>query len=339
MKKLLLIRWLNKTGGHPEPAPRGRRRGGVQSKDPAECKTDARTTVLLSRDASTPFRPRLRPRRNSAQHDLDLKSETSQTPLPGKLTGNQPSEKKFLPQRRTVAWQGMVLFAICATGMSACRPSRSNAVTSPEPRRGTAEGDLREQLNPVHQPSSPRATAFVAPPPWNPAKIFPVPVRPWLPLAEVPEKPAILPDEKRIATSALHALQEFPLHAPITSPAGFLLLPVAALARANSPDPARLTVWIATGPAPEARSRPPNWDRPQLSTDPTARESRDFALSSPSGLRETPLPFLRLNIPDPFEQIAIAELRNPPPENDPPVTPFTRPAVTLPESPGAPAGK
>jgi hypothetical protein len=29
---------------------------------------------VLRRDASTPFRPRLRPRRNSAQHDLDFET-------------------------------------------------------------------------------------------------------------------------------------------------------------------------------------------------------------------------------------------------------------------------
>lgn len=247
--------------------------------------------------------------------------------------------KASLPRRRTIPWQSLVFLAICATGTIACRPSRSNAVTSPEPVRGTAEADLRERLNPVHQSSPPRATAFVAPPPWNPGTIFPVPVRSWLPSAELPEKPAILPDEKRIATSPPSALQEIPLHAPLASSAAPIFLAVAPLAHAHSPDPARLTVWIATGLAPEARNRPPHWDRPQIGTDPTARESHDFALSPPSGLHETPLPFLRLNIPDPFEQIAIAELRNPPPENDPPVTPFTRPAVTLPESPVAPVGK
>ena len=81
------IRLPAKIGGHPEQAPRGRRRGGAQSKDPVGCKTDARTSWVLSRDASTPFRLRLRPRRNSAQHDLDLERKTSHTP--GKLTGNR----------------------------------------------------------------------------------------------------------------------------------------------------------------------------------------------------------------------------------------------------------
>ena len=87
----LFIRLLDKVGGHPEPAPRGRRRGGAQSKDPAECKTDARTPAVLSRNASTAFRPSLRPRRNSAQHDLDFESKTSHPSLPGKLSSNRIS--------------------------------------------------------------------------------------------------------------------------------------------------------------------------------------------------------------------------------------------------------
>ena len=87
----LHIRLLDKIGSHPEQAPRGRRRGGAQSKDPVECKTDVRTPALLSRDASTAFRPRLCPRRNSAQHDLDFECKTSPPLLPGKVSGNRIS--------------------------------------------------------------------------------------------------------------------------------------------------------------------------------------------------------------------------------------------------------
>ena len=247
--------------------------------------------------------------------------------------------KSVTPQRRTLPWMRLVLLGIWTTSMIACRPSRTVGGNTPEATPHMAEEKLREQLNPVHQPPSARATAFVAPPPWNPATIFSVPVRTWLPPAETPERPAVLPAEQRTAAAPQNSLREIPLLAPTASPPASLLLPAAPLAHATSTDPARVTVWIATGPAPEARSRPPNWDRPQLTTDPAVKESRDFALSPPSGLRETSLPFLRLNIPDPFEQIAIAELRNPPPENDPPVTPFTRPAVTLTESPVVRDGK
>ncbi len=104
---------------------------------------------------------------------------------------------------------------------------------------------------------------------------------------------------------------------------------VPPLAHFAGPDPERLTAWVVINPATETRGQPPAWDRPQLTTDPTADASRDLALAPPSGLRETPPPFVRLNIPDPFEQIAIAELRNPPPELDPPVTTLTRPPIKL----------
>jgi hypothetical protein len=57
------------------------------------------------------------------------------------------------------------------------------------------------------------------------------------------------------------------------------------------------------------------------------------------GLRETPPPFLRLNIPEPFEQLTTAELRNPAPENEAPIFAVPRPAVSLPESTIIAAGK
>src|SRR5882724_6855282 len=53
---------------HPEQAPRGRRWGGAQSKDPVEFRTDAHFEATGCFD-SVPSH--LRPRRNSAQHDRD----------------------------------------------------------------------------------------------------------------------------------------------------------------------------------------------------------------------------------------------------------------------------
>src|SRR6266446_2493005 len=41
LEESMLIRLVDKSGGHPEQAPRGRRRGGAQSKDPVECRMDA----------------------------------------------------------------------------------------------------------------------------------------------------------------------------------------------------------------------------------------------------------------------------------------------------------
>ena len=231
--------------------------------------------------------------------------------------------------KRAAGWR-IVLLAACAAVAVACRRTS----TAPETARTPAD-ELREQLNPVHQSSAPRATKFIAPPPPNPATVFPVPIRPFLPPAITSDQQRILSGDQRIATSAPVASSEIPpLAMTLPDP---IRLSAAPLAQATAPDPAKLTVWITSSAAPDARGLPPKWDRPQLTTDPTGEVSRAIAFAPPGGLREMPVPFLRIAIPDPFEQITIAELRNPPPDNDPPVSTFTRPAVTLIES--APAGK
>lgn len=220
-------------------------------------------------------------------------------------------------------------FALAVLG---CRPTGTNS----ESKAGNAEANLENELNPALTAIPQHAADFVAPPPWNPNTIFPVPVRSWLPPAEILEKAGTLPGAQPFAMSPPYSLPESPLPAPDATLPEPLILPVPALAFAISPDPARVTVWIATSPAPETRGRPPAWDRPQLATDPTSDMTRAIPAAAPTGLRETPPPFLRLTIPDPFEQIAIAELRTPPPEIDSPITPFTRPANLWPASP-APA--
>lgn len=53
--------------------------------------------------------------------------------------------------------------------------------------------------------------------------------------------------------------------------------------------------------------------------DPTREASLEAALSGPPPVRTNPAPFLRLNLPDPYENRTVAELRNPPPENPAPV--------------------
>ena len=194
---------------------------------------------------------------------------------------------------------------------------------------------MQNQLRPVLASLTQSATAFTftARPPWNPTTIFPVPFRSWLPPAETLEKAGSLPGDQRPVTSPPYPIAENPLSPPDVSLPEPLTLPARDLAQSVSPDPARITVWIATSPAPETRGRPPAWDRPQLATDPTTEVTRAFPVDAPTGLRETPPPFMRLTIPDPTEQITIAELRTPPPEIDPPVTPFTRPANLWPASP------
>jgi hypothetical protein len=54
-------------------------------------------------------------------------------------------------------------------------------------------------------------------------------------------------------------------------------------------------------------------DRAPL-TDPTADISRMAAVAGSAPLRTTPIPFLRLNLPDPFEHQKVIRLRKAPPE-------------------------
>ena len=113
---------FHKIAGHPEQAPRGRRRGGAQSKDPVEGKTNARTTVLLSRDASTAFRPRLRPRRNSAQHDFDFESENFANTFARRA-------KKILALGRSLsALSRTSMFKFLLQGLALARPYRFRLV-------------------------------------------------------------------------------------------------------------------------------------------------------------------------------------------------------------------
>ena len=218
-------------------------------------------------------------------------------------------------------WQ-VLLFATALAGCDSAKSDSSAPAAAPEV-------ELRSQLNPATQPFPQAPVVLTAPPPPNPTTLFPVAVRTWLPPAETPEAPHVLAGDLRSTTSAPPSPSESPLLAALTSPPERPVMPVPPLAHFAGPDPERLTAWVVINPATETRGQPPAWDRPQLTTDPTADASRDLALAPPSGLRETPPPFVRLNIPDPFEQIAIAELRNPPPELDPPVTTLTRPPIKL----------
>ena len=244
----------------------------------------------------------------------------------------------------------LVLLALVAASMVGCGPADSKPTGGADPKpgaspeRGPAEAALREKLKPTLSPPPPPAAPAATPPPatagapsapWNPNTIFAVPVRTWLPPADSPEKANALPGDQRIPKTAPFSLPESPLPSPPVSLPAPLVLPATPLALAIGPDPALVTVWIATSPAPETRGRPPAWDRPQLATDPTEAIIRAEPLTVPTGLRETPPPFLRVTLPDPFEQIAIAELRTPPPEIDAPVASFFRPPVSLPVDPAA----
>jgi hypothetical protein len=60
-------------------------------------------------------------------------------------------------------------------------------------------------------------------------------------------------------------------------------------------------------------------DRAPLA-DPTLDASLAAALKQPIPERVTPAPFVRMNLPDPFENVATVRLRTPPPEEPNPVT-------------------
>jgi hypothetical protein len=236
--------------------------------------------------------------------------------------------KNAAPRDPALSWKVLLLFASVAGG---CGPAKSDSSAPP----AGPEAELRSQLNPATQAFPQAPVVLTAPPPSNPVTLFPVSVRTWLPPAETPDAPRVLADDLRSTTSAPPSPSETPMLATLTSPPERPVMSVPPLAQFASPDPARLTTWVVINPATETRGKPPAWDRPQVTTDATAAASRELALAAPSGLRETPPPFVRLNIPDPFEQIAIAELRNPPPEDEPPVATFTRPPIKLMETAAA----
>ncbi|KAB2648287.1 MAG: hypothetical protein DVB27_01235 [Verrucomicrobia bacterium] len=237
------------------------------------------------------------------------------------------------------------LVAIFALSFAACGDAKSKpaAAQATEPaadvkpaadaKPATPAPTLSELLIPTLSARMPTAATPSAR--WHPATIFSVPVRPWLPPAESAEKPRVVPGDQRIPATAPFSLPTAPLPSPDIAVPTPLVLPATAREFSIGPNPAHITVRIATNPTPDTRGRPPAWDRPQLATDPTEAIIRTAPLATPTGLRETPPPFLRVSLPDPFEQINIAELRPPPPETDAPVASFFRPPVSLPVAPAA----
>jgi hypothetical protein len=69
----------------------------------------------------------------------------------------------------------------------------------------------------------------------------------------------------------------------------------------------------------------PQKDRASLG-DPAVEASLAAALAPFTPVRDRPIPFQALNLPDPFEHIRTGQLRNPPEENGmPPAIPLTKP--------------
>lgn len=222
-----------------------------------------------------------------------------------------------------------LLLAIVALGAAGCRPAANG--TAAAPAQPTPEDELRERLNPIHQTSATRMALSATPVGPEPFTIFPVPIRSWLPPAVMTDQPRALPAQGKAASLPQVSSSEVPPLAPIASPERTPLA-TPPLAQVSGPDASRFTTWIVSNPAPGARSSTVGFEVP---TDPAT----EAAIPPAKGLRETPPPFLRLSIPDPFEQLTTAELRNPPPESEAPFFAVPRPVVSLPESTIIAAGK
>jgi hypothetical protein len=68
-------------------------------------------------------------------------------------------------------------------------------------------------------------------------------------------------------------------------------------------------------------------DRAPVS-DPALEASLDATLKRITPKRERPVPFVPINLPDPFENVRYGQLRNPPAENPmPPVIPLVKPTA------------
>jgi hypothetical protein len=79
--------------------------------------------------------------------------------------------------------------------------------------------------------------------------------------------------------------------------------------------------------------------RPEPDTDPTRDQVQARTLAPPAELRQKPAPFVRLAIPDPFENVTAVRLDQPPVDADPPAASLDLPSrPPLPGSPPKPAG-
>lgn len=147
--------------------------------------------------------------------------------------------------------------------------------------------------------------------------------------------PAVEQPEVALTSPAL------PMARPALVPKAPLLrphvLPEDAPLSAYRADPARVHTQHLTGgalvrvAAPDVNLPPPlpilahpGIDRASLE-DPTAEDSLKTALSAAPPIRGNPAPFLRLNLPDPFENAQTVRLRAMPPEEHGPATGPVRP--------------
>lgn len=177
---------------------------------------------------------------------------------------------------------------------------------------------VRDVLMPPKQVEFPTVPFRVQPEPWRGVKLDPAPanVSPF-PAAVVRQQPQLLIEDQRITLRTVPARDQPPVGLALNlSRPQRLEMPVSSLAFARSTDPTRIADLLAKG-------------IPATSTsdigDVTAAASRIVGLSLLSALRTTPAPLLLLTVPDPFEAIRTAQLRNPISDTDGPVSHQQRP--------------
>lgn len=150
-----------------------------------------------------------------------------------------------------------------------------------------------------------------------------------LPAADVPKEPGVLPSE-RLKTPFVHPALDLPPLAFARDPVrpDVPKLPLGPRAFVASPD-SRRTPHIERFPRdPEPAVLPMD--------DPSAGVSRDVVTAALPLPPPVPAPTLFLAIPDPFVNARAVELKNPPPDADPPVASHvrpTRPVLTPPPPP------
>jgi len=166
---------------------------------------------------------------------------------------------------------------------------------------------------------------------WPSPTLAPAPIRSHMPPIAPPTSARLLGVEKDHSVRA-RGMADLP---PLLADAG-PAVPAAPRLRAELPasaaslDERTLLFVLGNTPPDTARSSP--------TSDGVEVLARQVVLTRITGQRQSPEPFLRLGIPDPFEAAAAVALRRPPADAEPPATvPIVPARVTLPVNPVTPA--